>query len=80
MREALEYFYRLRGLQCKADIAEFELKCVANGEKLVALRSEMMRVVEHINRFLEANNASHDVISVEAAKIAQAPPSGALYA
>lgn len=75
MREALEYFYRLRGLQSKADIAEFELKCIENGDKLVTLQSEMMSVIEHINRFLEANNAAHDVISMEAAKIAQTPTS-----
>ncbi|KAL9979922.1 hypothetical protein ACROYT_G008441 [Oculina patagonica] len=73
MRQALEYFYRLRGLQSKADIAEFELKCIDNGDKLVTLQSEMMRIIEHINRFLEANNAAHDVISLEAAKIAQTP-------
>lgn len=73
MREALEYFYRLRGLQSRADIADFELKCVTNGDKLVTLQSEMMRVIEHINRFLEANNAAHDIISMEAAKIAQTP-------
>lgn len=75
MREALEYFYRLRGLQSKADIAEFELKCIENGDKLETLQSEMMSVIEHINRFLEANNAAHDVISMEAAKIAQTPTS-----
>ena len=80
MREALEYFYRLRGLQSKADIAEFELKCVENGGKLVTLQSDMMRVIEHINRFLEANNAAHDVISMEAAKIAQTPTSGTMVA
>lgn len=80
MREALEYFYRLRGLQSKADIAEFELKCIENGGKLVTLQSDMMRVIEHINRFLEANNAAHDVISMEAAKIAQAPTSGTMVA
>ncbi|KAJ7387735.1 hypothetical protein OS493_001078 [Desmophyllum pertusum] len=80
MREALEYFYRLRGLQSKADIAEFELKCIKNGDKLVTLQSEMMRVTEHINRFLEANNAAHDVISMEAAKIAQTPTSGTVVA
>ena len=73
MREALEYFYRLRGLQSRADIADFELKCVTNGDKLVTLQSEMMRVIEHINRFLEANNDAHDIISMEAAKIAQTP-------
>lgn len=78
MREALEYFYRLRGLQSKADIANFELMCVKNGDKLGTLRSEMMRVIEHINRFLEANNAAHDVISMEAAKIAQTPTTGTL--
>lgn len=80
MREALEYFYRLRGLQSKADIAEFELKCIENGGKLVTLQSDMMRVIEHINRFLEANNAAHDVISMEAAKIAQTPTSGTMVA
>lgn len=80
MREALEYFYRLRGLQSKADIAEFELKCIKNGDKLVTLQSDMMRVIEHINRFLEANNAAHDVISMEAAKIAQTPTSGTMVA
>ncbi|XP_020616099.1 coiled-coil domain-containing protein 178-like [Orbicella faveolata] len=80
MREALEYFYRLRGLQSKADIAEFELKCIDNGDKLVTLQSDMMRVIEHINRFLEANNAAHDVISMEAAKIAQTPTSGTMVA
>ena len=80
MREALEYFYRLRGLQSKADIAEFELKCIENGDKLVTLQSDMMRVIEHINRFLEANNAAHDVISMEAAKIAQTPTSGTMVA
>ena len=80
MREALEYFYRLRGLQSKADIAEFELKCVENGGKLVTLQSDMMRVIEHINRFLEANNAAHDVISMEAAKIVQILTSGSMVA
>ena len=80
MREALEYFYRLRRLQSKADIAEFELKCVENGDKLVTLQSEMMSVIEHINRFLEANNAAHDVISTEAAKIAQTPTSSTVVA
>ena len=80
MREALEYFYRLRGLQSKADIADFELRCIENGDKLVTLQSEMMRVIEHINRFLEANNAAHDVISMEAAKIAQTPTTGTLVA
>ena len=80
MRAALEYFYRLRGLQSKADIAEFELKCIENGDKLVTLQSDMMRVIEHINRFLEANNAAHDVISMEAAKIAQTPTSGTMVA
>ena len=80
MREALEYFYRLRGLQSKADIAEFELKCIKNGDKLVTLQSEMMRVFEHTNRFLEANNAAHEVISMEAAKIARTPTSGAMVA
>lgn len=80
MREALEYFYRLRGLQSKADIAEFELKCIDNGDKLVTLQSDMMTVIEHINRFLEANNAVHDVISMEAAKIAQTPTSGTMVA
>jgi len=80
MREALEYFYRLRGLQSKADIAEFELKCIDNGDKLVTLQSDMMRVIEHINRFLEANNTAHDVISMEAAKIAQTPTSGTMVA
>ena len=80
MREALEYFYRLRGLQSKADIAEFELKCIKNGDKLVTLQSEMMRLIEHINRFLEANNAAHDVISMEAAKIAKTPTNGTVVA
>lgn len=80
MRQALEYFYRLRGLQSRADIADFELKCTENGDKLVTLQSEMMRVIEHINRFLEANNAAHDVISMEAAKIAQTPTTGTLVA
>ena len=80
MREALEYFYRLRGLQSKADIAEFELKCIENGGKLVTLQSDMMRVIEHINRFLEANNAAHDVISMEAAKIVQILTSGSMVA
>ena len=80
MREALEYFYRLRGLQSKADMAEFELKCSKNGDKLITLQSDMMRVIENINRFLEANNAAHDVISVEAAKIAKTPTSGAMVA
>lgn len=73
MRDALQYFYRLRGLQSKADIADFELKCIANGDKLVMLQSEMMKVIESINRFLEANNAAHDVISVQAAKFARTP-------
>lgn len=80
MRQALEYFYRLRGLQSKADIADFELKCIANGEKLVTLQSEMMKVIEHINRFLEANNASHNVISLQAAESARTPASGTLVA
>lgn len=80
MREALEYFYRLRGLQSKADIANFEMKCIENGDRLVTLQSEMMSVIEHINRFLEANNAAHDVISMEAAKIAQTPAGGTLVA
>lgn len=80
MRQALEYFYRLRGLQSKADIADFELKCIANGEKLVTLQSEMMKVIEHINRFLEANNASHNVISLKAAESARTPASGTLVA
>lgn len=80
MRQALEYFYRLRGLQSKADIADFELKCIANGEKLVTLQSEMMKVTEHINRFLEANNASHNVISLKAAESARTPASGTLVA
>lgn len=80
MRQALEYFYRLRGLQSKADIADFELKCIANGDKLVTLQSEMMKVIEHINRFLEANNASHDVISLQAAETARTPLSGTLVA
>lgn len=80
MRQALEYFYRLRGLQSKADIADFELRCIENGDKLTTLQSEMMRVIEHINRFLEANNAAHDVISMEAAKIAQTPTSDAVVA
>lgn len=80
MHQALEYFYRLRGLQSRADIADFELKCTENGDKLVTLQSEMMRVIEHINRFLEANNAAHDVISMEAAKIAQTPTTGTLVA
>lgn len=80
MRQALEFFYRLRGLQSKADIADFELRCIKNGDKLTTLRSEMMRVIEHINRFLEANNAAHDVISMEAAKIAQTPTSDAIFA
>lgn len=80
MRQALEFFYRLRGLQSKADIADFELRCIKNGDKLTTLQSEMMRVIEHINRFLEANNAAHDVISMEAAKIAQTPTSDAIFA
>ena len=80
MRQALEYLYRLRGLQSKADIADFELKCIANGEKLVTLQSEMMKVIEHINRFLEANNASHNVISLQAAESARTPASGTLVA
>lgn len=80
MREALEYFYRVRGLQSKADIADFELRCIENGDKLVTLQSEMMKVIENINRFLEANNAAHDDISMEAAKIAQTPTTGTLVA
>ncbi|EDO47419.1 predicted protein [Nematostella vectensis] len=74
MHEALEYYYRLRGLQNRAGIAHFELRAAENGGKLVYLQSEMMRVIEHINRFLEANNTAHKVISKEAAKVARTPP------
>lgn len=74
MHKALQYYYKLRGLQNKADVASFELRSSENGEKLVRLQSEMMKVINNINRFLEANNAAHDVISMEAAKIAQTPP------
>ena len=64
----------------KADIAEFELKCIENGDKLETLQSGIVRVIEHINRFLEANNAAHDVISMEAAKIVQILTSGSMVA
>ena len=74
MRQALEYYYKLRGLQSKAELAGFEVKCAQNGDKLVRLQAEMMQVIEHINRFLEANNAAHQVISMEAAQVAQTPP------
>lgn len=80
MREALEYYYKLRGLQSRAELAHFELKCAKNGDKLVLLQAEMMRVIEHINRFLEANNAAHQVISMEAAQIAKTPPTGPMVA
>jgi len=78
MHEALVYYYKLRGLQNKADVASFELKSAQNGDNLARLQSEMMKVIENISRFLEANNAAHDVISIEAAKIAQTPPGQAL--
>ena len=73
MREALQYYYRLRGMKNRADLAQFELRTAANGDRLVTLQSEMMRVIEHISRFLEANNAAHSTISFEAAKVAQTP-------
>lgn len=80
MREVLQQYYKLRNLQNKAELAEFELRTVANGEKLTVLQREMMRVIEHINRFLQANNAAHGTISAEAAKIAQSPLTSATVA
>lgn len=74
MHEALQYYYRLRGLETRAGIATFELESARNGDKLIWLQTEMMKVIENISRFLEANNAAHEVISFEAAKIAETPP------
>lgn len=73
MREVLQYYYKIRSLQNRAELEELESRTAANGEKLSSLQSEMMQVIDHINRFLEANNTAHGTISAEAAKIAQSP-------
>ena len=75
MRECLQHYYRLRGLQNKSQVAQFQLNSQENSDRLFELKEELSNVIKHIHNFLESNNASHKTISMEAAMMAQTPVS-----
>ena len=73
LRECLQHYYNLRGLQNKSQVAQFKVSSKQNNDKLLQLKQELSNVVTHINNFLQSTSDSHQTISLEAYKMQQTP-------
>lgn len=71
LHKALECYYKLRGVQTRAGIAKFEQLSHQNGERLVKIQTSLNETLNHINGFLNANNASHGFLRIHAEETAR---------
>ncbi|CAB3981261.1 Hypothetical predicted protein [Paramuricea clavata] len=65
LRECLQHYYKLRGLQNKSQVAQFKVNSKHNNDKLFQLKQELSDVVIHINDFLKNISESHQTISLK---------------
>lgn len=65
LRECLQHYYKLRGLQNKSQVAQFKVNSKHNNDKLFQLKKELSDVVTHINNFLKNTSESHQTISLK---------------
>ncbi|XP_065062478.1 coiled-coil domain-containing protein 178-like [Rhopilema esculentum] len=71
LHKALECYYKLRGIQTRAGILRFEQLTDENGERLVQIQNSLQDTLDNITGFLEANNASHHSIRIQAEETAR---------
>ncbi|XP_028391567.1 coiled-coil domain-containing protein 178-like isoform X2 [Dendronephthya gigantea] len=74
LRTCLQHYYKLRGLNSKYQVAQFQLSSKKNNDKLFDLQQELTAVVKHINNFLESTSDGHKNTSLgESCKIRAMP-------
>eukprot|EP00112_Aurelia_sp_Birch-Aquarium-sp1_P003012 Seg1338.1 transcript_id=Seg1338.1/GoldUCD/mRNA.D3Y31 product="Coiled-coil domain-containing protein 178" protein_id=Seg1338.1/GoldUCD/D3Y31 len=71
IHQALQSYYKLRGVKTRAGILRFEELTGQNGERLVKIKGDLKGTLENITEFLETNNKAHEAIRAQAVETAR---------